>query len=58
MLQFFKSLTATKMVFRSTRPEVFCKKAALENFTKFIGKHLCRNLFFNKVAEASNFTNN
>ena len=26
------------------------KKAVLRNFTKFIGKHLCQSLFFNKVA--------
>ena len=30
--------------------EMFCKKEALENFTKFIGKHLRQSLFFNKVA--------
>ena len=29
---------------------VFCKKGVLRNFTKFIGKHLCQSLFFNKVA--------
>ena len=33
---------------RSSRPEVFCKKGALGNFTKFTGKHLCQSLFFNK----------
>ena len=26
------------------------KKAVLKNFAKFTGKHLCRSLFFNKVA--------
>ena len=26
------------------------KKVALENFTKFTGKHLCQSLFFNKIA--------
>ena len=31
--------------FRSSRPEVFYKKVALNNFEKFIGKHLCRCLF-------------
>ena len=36
--------------FRSSHPEVFCKKGALKNFTKSIGKHLCQSLFFNKVA--------
>ena len=29
---------------------MFCKKDALRNFSKFTGKHLCRSLFFNKVA--------
>ena len=32
-----------------SRPEVFCKKGVLRNFTKFTGKHLCQSLFFNKV---------
>ena len=36
--------------YRSSRPEVFCKKGGLRNFTKFSGKHLCQRLFFNKVA--------
>ena len=31
-------------------PEVFCKKGVLKNFAKFIGKHLCQSLLFNKVA--------
>ena len=35
---------------RSSRPEEFCKKSVLRNFVKFIGKHLCQSLFFNKVA--------
>ena len=30
-------------------PEVFYKKAALRNFTKFTGKHLCQCLFCDKV---------
>ena len=34
----------------SSRPEAFCKKSFLRNFTKFTGKHLCQSLFFNKVA--------
>ena len=25
-----------------------CKKGVLKNFAKFIGKHLCRSLFFNE----------
>ena len=34
----------------SSRQEVFCEKGVLRNFTKFTRKHLCRSLFFNKVA--------
>ena len=26
------------------------KKGILKNFTKFSGKHLCKSIFFNKVA--------
>ena len=41
---------------RSSRLEVFCKKAVLKNFAKFTGKHVCQSLFFNKVAaQACNF---
>ena len=29
---------------------MFCEKDVLRNFTKFTGKHLCQDLFFNKVA--------
>ena len=39
---------------RSSRPEVFCKRGILEQFTKFKGKHLCQSLFFNKVAGLKN----
>ena len=38
------------MAHRNSRQEVFCKKVVLRNFAKFTGKHLCKNLFFNKVA--------
>ena len=38
-------------VFRSSRPEVFCKKGALRNFAKFTGKHLRQSLFFNKIED-------
>ena len=34
---------------RNSRPEVFCEKGVLSNFTKSIGKHLCQSLFLNKV---------
>ena len=40
----------TGITFRSSRPEVFCKKGVLRNFAKFTGKHMCQSLFFNKVA--------
>ena len=36
--------------FRSSHPEVFCKKGVLSNFAKFTGKHLCQSLFLNEVA--------
>ena len=36
--------------YRSSRPEVFCKKGILADFAKFTGKHLCQSLFFNNVA--------
>ena len=43
----------------NSRPEVFYKKGALKNFTKFTKKHLYRSLFLYKVArlrpEACNF---
>ena len=29
-----------KSIYRSSRPEVFCKKGVLRNFAKFTGKHL------------------
>ena len=29
---------------------MFCKKGVLRNFIRFTGKHLCRSLFFDKVA--------
>ena len=29
---------------RSSRPDVFCKKAALKTYEEFTGKHLCWNL--------------
>ena len=43
--------------YRSSRPEVFCKKGVLKGFAKFTGKHLCQSPLFNKVAglQACNF---
>ena len=35
---------------RSSSLKVFYKIGLLKNFTKFTGKHLCRNPFLNNVA--------
>ena len=40
---------------KTPRTEVFCEKGVLGNFAKFTGKHLCQNLFINKVAGLFNF---
>ena len=45
-----KALRVCFQYYRSSQPEVFCKKDVLSNFAKFTGKHLCQSLFFNKVA--------
>ena len=37
---------ANHILDRSSRPEVFCRKDALENFAKFTGKRLCQSLWF------------
>ena len=42
--------TISQSTFRSSRPEVFCKKGVHRNFAKFQRKHLCQSLFLNKVA--------
>ena len=44
-------------IFRSSHRRCFIKKAVLKHFVIFTGKHLCRGLFFNKVAghQACNF---
>ena len=42
--------------YRSSRPELFCKKGVFRNFAKLTGKHLCQSLFFNEVVgQACNF---
>ena len=52
--QFFyvilQCLKNTIKAIKKQPPEVFWKKGVLKNFTKFTGKNLCQNLFFNKVA--------
>ena len=44
-----KLFHTSSYIYRSSRPEVFCKKGVLRNFTKFTGKRLCQNLFFSKA---------
>ena len=43
-------LWAITILFRNSRPDVFCKKGILRNFAKLSGKRLCQSLYFNKVA--------
>ena len=53
MLQLFnnnRETMAKHVACKSSRAQVFCKKGALRNFTKFTGKNLCQSLFFSKVA--------
>ena len=62
LLQFLKPKTFSNLnkniwiknimrpIFRSSRPQVFCKNGVVRNFAKFTGKHLCQSRFFNKVA--------
>ena len=45
-----KLFHTSSFIYRSSRPEVFCKNGVLRNFAKFTGKYLCQNLSFNKVA--------
>ena len=39
-IELFKLCFKNKGRFRSSRPEVFCKKGVLRNFVKFTGKDL------------------
>ena len=43
-------MTESHYLWQKLPPEVFCKKIDFKNFAKFTGKHLCWNLFFNKIA--------
>ena len=45
-----------KRFYKSSRPEVFSKKGVRKSFAKFRAKHLCQNLFFNKVAGLRHIT--
>ena len=44
--------------FRSSRPEVFCRKDVLRNFAKLTEKHLCQSLFFNEAAGLGEISKN
>ena len=46
ILQFSK----TSQTEATTKDSLLKKKSILKNFAKFVGKHLCQSLFFNKVA--------
>ena len=55
LLMRFWSFCLLKMIItvpghRSNHQRCSVRKGVLRNFTKFIGKHLCQSLFFNKVA--------
>ena len=41
--------------YRSSHPEVLCKKDILKNLAKFSEKHMCHNLILNKVAGLAKF---
>ena len=43
-------------LYRSSCPEVFCKKGILRNFAKFTGKQLCQSLFLNKQLKLAKMT--
>ena len=45
----FEEVLKINIFFRSSRPEVFCKKSVQNFFSKFKRKHLYRSPFFNKV---------
>ena len=37
-------------IYKSSRPEVFCKKGVPRNFAKFTGKHLCHSLYSRNIS--------
>ena len=54
LLKILSDLKYYCQIIRSSRPELFCKKVVLKNFTKFAKfteKHLCWSLFSSKVAD-------
>ena len=53
---YFSNIECTIFLCRSSRPQMFCKKPVLKNFTKFTEKHLCQSLLLNKVVGLSPVT--
>ena len=51
--QYVNQFWEIRPTYRSSCPEVFCKKCVYENFAKFTGKYRCQSLFFNKPAGLS-----
>ena len=49
-LKFYWGSCSDSFMDRGSRPEVFCKKDVVRNFTRFTGQHLCQSLVFNKAA--------
>ena len=45
-----KGVNQCTMPFRSSHRKCSLRKGILRNFSKFTGKHLCQDHFFNKVA--------
>ena len=45
-------MTNKRIFYRSSHPDVFCKKGALEYLASFIGKQLYKSLFSEKKFEA------
>ena len=45
-------LIIMQCTFRSSRPEMLCKKGVFKNFAKFIGKHLRRVSFLIKLRDS------
>ena len=45
----FDRISKTPLKIQKQPQDVFYKRGALKNFAKFAGKHLCRNIFLNKV---------
>ena len=51
----FFPVSIRKTMGRGSHPRCSVIKGVFKNFAKFIGKHLCQSLFFNKVADLLNF---